>query len=61
MRYTFVNVEGAVYDVDMVDKLDTTMDIVSKKATGYFAYMDGYMAEISKETYEALQEHLGFD
>lgn len=61
MRFTFENVDGAVYNVDMVDRLDTTIDIVSKKVTGYFADMDGYMAEISQETYEALKEHLGFD
>jgi hypothetical protein len=58
MALTFKGINDEVYEVDRVDGLDTNVDIISKKVTGYFTYMEGFQTEVSKEVYEALKEHL---
>lgn len=58
MALTFKAINDEIYEVADVEDLDTDIDIVSKKVTGYFAYIGGFKFEISEEVYEALKDHL---
>lgn len=58
MALTFKAINDEIYEVIDVEDLDTNIDIVSKKVTGYFAYINGFKIEVSEEVYEALKEHL---